>query len=259
MQIYLFKNYLLCLGFRGPFRWSNERNTLLLREAYVSEPFLYKAGSKEAGQKWTLVADNLNCFGLFHDMPRDQHSVRDQFNKIMGNYKKKKSMEEKASGITPDPPTENEKILEDIIEMLESTPIKNPAVDSRNEEKKRKEALATREIAMTTWKKAAKHGEDEQVEDEEDSGDENLGEKPKPARKRKRRSCTDPIQYLVQKTTNENELRKEELEIRRQELQLKAEQQKQQFQLQQLQLQQMMETQKNTQNLFVTVIEKLSK
>ena len=69
MQIYLFKNYPLCLGFRGPFRWSNERNTLLLREAYVSEPFLYKAGSKEAGQKWTLVADNLNCFGLFHDMP----------------------------------------------------------------------------------------------------------------------------------------------------------------------------------------------
>ncbi|CAB4034872.1 Hypothetical predicted protein [Paramuricea clavata] len=168
-------------------------------------------------------------------------------------------MEEKASGITPDPPTENEEILEEIIEMLESTPIKNPAVDSRNEEKKRKEALATREIAMTTWKKAAKHGEDEQVEDEEHSGDENLGEKPKPARKRKRRSCTDPIQYLVQKTTNENELRKEELEIRRQELQLKAEQQKQQFQLQQLQLQQMMETQKNTQHLFVTVIEKLSK
>jgi hypothetical protein len=112
---------------------------------------------------------------------------------------------------------------------------------------------------MTTWKKADQCGEDEHVEDEEGSDDENMGEKPKPARKRKRRSCADPIQYLVQKTTNENELKREELEIRRQELQLKAEQQKQQFQLQQLQLQQMMETQKNTQDLFVAVIGKLSK
>jgi hypothetical protein len=104
----------------------------------VSEPFLYKAGSKEGGQMWTLVANNLNCFDLFHDMPRDQRSVRDQYNKLIGNYKRKKSMEEKASGITPDPPTESEEILEEIIDMLESTPMKNPAVDSQNEEKKEK-------------------------------------------------------------------------------------------------------------------------
>lgn len=223
----------------------------------MTEPFLYKVGSKEAGQKWTLVADNLHCFDLFSANPRDQRSVRDQFNKLMGNYKRKRSMEDKASGISPDPPTENEKILEEILEMVESTPIKNSVADCRNEEIRRKEALATREIAMTTWKKTAKRGEDEQVEDE-DSDDENLGEQPKHVRKRKRRSCTDPIQYLVQKTTSENELRKEELEIRKQELQLKAEQQKQQIQLQQLQLQQMMEAQKNTQNIFIAVMEKLS-
>lgn len=223
----------------------------------MSEPFLYKVGSKEAGQKWTEVANKLNCYDLFCDMPRDQRSVRDQFNKLMGSYKKKRSMEEKSSGITPDPPTENEEILEEIVEMVQSTPIRNPVVDSKNEEKKRKEALATREIAMKTWRKAARHDED--VGDEEGSDDENLGEQPKPARKRKRRSCADPIQYLIQKTAKENDLKREELELRRQELQLKAEQQKQQFELQQLQLKQMMETQNNTQNLFATVIEKLSK
>ena len=191
-------------------------------------------------------------------MPRDQRSVRDQFNKLMGNYKRKRSMEERSSGINPVPSTENEGVLEEIIEMIQSIPIKNPSVDSKNEEKKRKDALATREIAMTTWKKAAKRS-DEHVEDEESSDDdENLREQPKPARKR-RRSCTVPIKYLVQKSAKESELKKEELELKRQELELKAEQQKQQFQLQQLQLQQMMETQQNTQNLFVAVIEKLSK
>ena len=76
-----------------------------------SEPFLYKTGSKEAGQKWTEVAKKLNCYDLFREMPRDQRSVRDQFNKLMGNYKRKRSMEEKSSGINPDPPPENEEIL----------------------------------------------------------------------------------------------------------------------------------------------------
>ena len=68
-----------------------------------------------------------------------------------------------------------------------------------------------------------------------------------------------PIQYLVQKTANEKELRKEELELRRKELQLKPEEQKQQFELQQLHMQQMIESQKNTQKMFIAVIEKLSK
>ena len=172
----------------------------------MSEPFLYKTGSKEAGQKWTEVAEKLNCYDLLREMPRDQRSVRDQFNKLMGNYKRKRSMEEKSSGINPDPPTENEEVLEEIIEMIQSTPMRNPSVDSKNEEKKRKDALATREIAMKTWKKAAKRSE-EHVEDEESSDDdENLREQPKPARKR--RSCTDPIKYLVQKSAKESELKK---------------------------------------------------
>ena len=95
------------------------------------------------------------------------------------------------------------------------------------------------------------------MENEEDDDDENLTGQLAPAQKRKR-SCADPIQYLAEKNTRENELRKEELEVRRQELQLKAQQQKQQFELQQMQLQQMKETHQSTQNLFVTLIEKLS-
>ena len=102
----------------------------------MNEPFLYKIGSKKAGQKWTEIAENLNCYGVFQEMPRDQRSVRDQFNKLIGNYKRKKFMEEKSSGVSPNPPTENESILEDILEIMESTPLKNPVIVLKNDEKK---------------------------------------------------------------------------------------------------------------------------
>ena len=83
--------------------WS--KNTPLLRELYSLEPFLHKVGSKKAGQKWTEVAEKLNCFGLFRDMPLDQRSVREQVNKLLKHYKKKKNEDEQASGIKLDPPT----------------------------------------------------------------------------------------------------------------------------------------------------------
>ena len=47
-------------------------------------------------------------------------------------------MEEKSSGVSPNPPTENESILEDILEMMECTPITNPVIVLKNEEKKGK-------------------------------------------------------------------------------------------------------------------------
>ena len=106
-------------------------------------------------------------------------------------------MDAKSSGITPDLPTENEQILEEILELVQSTPIWNTAVDSKNEEKKRKEALATRELGMATWWKAAKRKEAVHMEDKDNDDDENLTEQLVFARKRKRRSCADPIQYLA--------------------------------------------------------------
>ena len=46
-------------------------------------------------------------------------------------------MEEKSSGVSPNPPTENESILEDILEIMDSTPIRNPVIVLKNEEKKK--------------------------------------------------------------------------------------------------------------------------
>ena len=45
-------------------------------------------------------------------MPRDQRSVRERGNKLLKDYKNKKNKDEQANGIKPDPPTENETLLE---------------------------------------------------------------------------------------------------------------------------------------------------
>ena len=46
-------------------------------------------------------------------------------------------MEEKSSGVSPNPPTENESILEDILEIMESTPIRNPVIVLKKKKKER--------------------------------------------------------------------------------------------------------------------------
>ena len=97
---------------------------------------MYKIGSKEAGQKWTATAEMVNRYNIFREIPRDQRSVREQFNKLLKDYKRKINSEERASGINPDPLSENEAMLEEIVERMDSTPLKN---DNAELGKKRRE------------------------------------------------------------------------------------------------------------------------
>ena len=69
--------------FSGTFRWTDQRDCLLLREIRLVEPYLYKMGSKMAGQKWTEVAENIN-YDLFKQMSRDQRSIQEHFTKTRG-------------------------------------------------------------------------------------------------------------------------------------------------------------------------------
>ena len=83
--------------------------------------------SSFAAVVWFLVALPLNTYQLFKMAPRDQRSVREQFNKLMGDYKKKKASSERASGIEEDPPTELDGLLEDIFERSNSEPVRDPS------------------------------------------------------------------------------------------------------------------------------------
>ena len=134
-------------NYSRPFRWNGEKNTLL-HELYSSEPFKYNVGSKEAGQKWTEVAEKLNCYSLF----------REENKKTKNKNKNKKTKEERVSGINPDPPTENEVILEKITESIESTPLRVENPNSKDDQK-RQEGLTCTDKAMPTWAKTGTSGE----------------------------------------------------------------------------------------------------
>ena len=122
-------------------------------------------------------------------MPRDQRSVREQFNKLLKDFENKKNKDERASGINIDPPTENEIMLEEIVEAMESTPLRVENANSRKDDKKRKEALASRDKAMTTWAKAGASGDVSDSEHESDT-EKNTVKR----RGRKRKAISDPFQ-----------------------------------------------------------------
>ena len=108
------------LHFSGTFRWTSDKDYTLVKEVRFLEPYLYKSGSKLAGQKWKEVADNLNCLQAFKDSPRDQRSVRERFQKIIDLFKAKIRKEEASSGISPEPLTETEQLAEEIVEIMDN-------------------------------------------------------------------------------------------------------------------------------------------
>ena len=149
----------------------------------MEQPFIYWTGSKEAGQKWTDIAANLNKHPDFQ-MSKDQRSVRERFNKLLQDFTSKINKEENASGISPAPPTEAEHILEEIKEVIASN-VLAPKTNNKAEGERNK-ALKIKNQAMKTWGKGNQKEDDEEVEE-------------KPRRKRNRRSTVDPLEYLASK------------------------------------------------------------
>ena len=85
-----------------------------------SSPYQFKAGSKESGQAWSEVAGAVNQYDGFKVRPRDQISVWDRFNKLLGDYKANMKNEEGESGTNPEPLSEAEIILQEIEEKMKS-------------------------------------------------------------------------------------------------------------------------------------------
>ena len=114
---------------------------ILLTEVRFIEPYLHKVGSKEAGQHWTEVAEHLNSRDGFRENPRDQRSVRERFNKLLNEFKAKTRSEEAASGIAVDPLTENEILLEEIVEIMQSLSSERTSNTKMSESKEREKKL----------------------------------------------------------------------------------------------------------------------
>ena len=98
------------LPFSSVMFWTHDHEAILCREVVNVNPYTTKKGSTQRSSMWEKIADTLNkC-----TVPKfrvDKRSVRDHVEILVYKHKKKLLAEEKATGITPDEPTELENLL----------------------------------------------------------------------------------------------------------------------------------------------------
>ena len=99
--------------------WTHDHEVILCREVVNVNPHTTKKGSTQRSSMWEKIADTLNkCTVLKFRV--DKRSVRDHVGILVYKHKKKLLAEEKATGITPEKPTERENLLDMIIALEES-------------------------------------------------------------------------------------------------------------------------------------------
>ena len=95
--------------------WTDENDELLCREIFAVNVFVgTKRSTVARGTKWEKVAENLKKIQEVQ-FKVDKRTVRDCYNNLSRDLRKKIKNEEKASGIETDM-TNVEKALEDLIE-----------------------------------------------------------------------------------------------------------------------------------------------
>ena len=104
--------------FRQKMSWTPEHDVLLCREVLLEEPFRFKRGSRERGQKWERIADNLNAVDRLH-FSVDQRAVRDRCLKIERKFRQKVEKEERTGSINLNP-TELDHLMKDVVERSEA-------------------------------------------------------------------------------------------------------------------------------------------
>ena len=178
--------------------WTEQHDVFLCREILAVDLFKTKKKTTKRAEMWQKIADNLSSYGS-PKFSVTKRAVRDRYGIISDKYKKKIRSEEKASGIQVDE-TELGVLLEEVVER------ENLAEEECNEGKKKMEdekqkAVDIRKTAMESLSQTRKRKVSEES-----------------AGKKSRRSGSEAIDYLREKS-------REELRIKEEEMQLKKEQQ----------------------------------
>ena len=79
--------------------WNDQKDELLCREILLLEPYKFKAGTREKGNLWKAIADNLNSLDRFQV---DARAVREYYGVIKAHFEAKEKEEKMASGINPE-------------------------------------------------------------------------------------------------------------------------------------------------------------
>ena len=183
---------------RSSMVWSNAKDLHLLKQIAAEGVLTHKQGSKERGTKWQKVADNISV-SVGHDLT--SRAVRGPYNMVAKKYRARMAREERATGEGGEELTENESLLEELIEIEDET---ERQMENENEAKNKRidqekvQVLEMRERVIERLGQTKKW-----VEEASRNG--------KPAQKRRRSG--DMMEWLQERV----ELEKEEKELKRHE------------------------------------------
>ena len=207
--------------------WSHDHEAILCREVVNVNPYTTKKGSTKRSSMWEKIADTLNKCAV----PKfrvDKRSVRDHVGNLVYKHKKKLQAEEKATGITPDEPTELENLLDTIIALEESGEAELQETQGTSSKKLQYDRAKAEDVRLKAMEKLSETKKRDSSADECD-------DKPK----RQRRSGGDAIQYLAERAKVSDQLKEEDLKMRKEHQTLEREKmevlRKQQMQMQQQQ------------------------
>lgn len=180
--------------------WNKEKDLLLLKEIAAEGVLQHKAKSRERGTSWLNVANKMAP--SFPNVETTSRAVRDRFKTLERKHKFKNAEEERGTGLGGDELTEEEELLEELIEIGEET---EKRVEEENEEKKasvereRGQALEMRQRAMERIGETRKRGQETE------------------AKEKKRRKSGETFDWLKEKAAMDRKLKEEELKERREE------------------------------------------
>ena len=189
-------------------KWTKLHDIYLCREVLAVEPFQFKPGSKQAGNAWQMVAEDLNLNTQKVLFCVTKQSVKDHLKLLITKHKSATHKEENASGSSPEE-CELKKALDEIIAKFAVAKEtykhqSQEAQDTINVDKQK--AIEIRQTAMERL------GETKKRKDE-------MGEVSTSRPKKQRTTGSETISYLREKNQTEMELRREELEVKKAELQ----------------------------------------
>ncbi|CAH3114749.1 unnamed protein product [Porites lobata] len=167
--------------------WTHDHEAILCREVVNVNPYTTKKGSTQRSRMWEKIADNLNKFTV----PKfrvDKRSVRDHVGILVYKHKKKLLAEEKATGITPDEPTELENLLDMIIALEESGEAELQETQGTASKKRQYDRAKVKDVRLKAMEKLSETKKRGSSEDESD-------DKPK----RQPRSGGDAIEQSTNK------------------------------------------------------------
>lgn len=192
--------------------WNEIMDLMMLKEVSSEGVMAFKYKSQERGKAWDKVAESLNCYEGFSVTAK---SIRDRYNILQKKLKAKNAQEERESGGGGREATEAETIIENLIELSNET---EKAKEMKAEEttKEKTKAEEMRAKAMESLGQTKKR----------------VNADSPPSEKRKRRTSSDAMEWLKERTSDDMKLKETELKQRKEELDLQRQYQENQAKLQ---------------------------